>query len=117
MSWEEAEKGIDQEYQVYRDAHNPKKIAENPNLIAWKSFSEPFIDHLVRIKKPIYLAYGTNDIASDLCDLVPLYFIRNNNENLTLKRYLNLEHNFFEVKDNGRANHDKPNWINVMIHL
>lgn len=114
ISWEEANKLIEQEYQTYNDSFNPEKVKLNPHLTAWKSFSEPFIEDLTSFKKPIYLAYGTNDIASDLCDLVPLYFIRNNNSNLTYKRYLNLEHNFFEVNENGRANHNKPNWIEVM---
>ncbi|MGV0966130.1 hypothetical protein [Empedobacter falsenii] len=114
ISWQEADKAIEQEYQFYKDANNSEKLKNNPNLIAWKSFSEPFINDLLKINKPIYLAYGTNDIASDLCDLVPLYFIKSNNNNLTYKRYLNLEHNFFEVDENGIANHNKPHWEEVM---
>lgn len=113
ISWEEAEKGIEKEYQTFRDAYNPEKVAKNPNLIAWKSFSIPLLDDWLNFNKPIYLAYGTHDIASDLNDMVPLYFIRENKNNLTLKRYLNLEHNFFEV-ENGRPNHDKPHWEMVM---
>lgn len=114
ITWDEADKLIEDEYQTYKDSFDPEKIKSNPNLIAWRSFSKPFIDDLIKLKIPIYLAYGTNDIASDLCDLVPLYFIKNNNQNLTYKRYLNLEHNFFEVNDNGRANHEKPHWVEVM---
>lgn len=113
ISWEEADKGIEQEYQMFRDAHNPKKLAEKPELLAWKSFSVPLLDDWLQFKKPIYLAYGTHDIASDLNDIIPLYFIRENNNNLTLKRYLNLEHNFFEV-ENGKVNHQKPHWEEVM---
>ena len=113
ISWEEADKGIEEEYQMFRDAYNPKKLAEKPELLAWKSFSVPLLDDWLQFKKPIYLAYGIHDIASDLNDLVPLYFIRENNNNLTLKRYLNLEHNFFEV-ENGIPNHEKPHWEEVM---
>lgn len=113
ISWEAADKGIEEEYQMFRDAHNPKKLAEKPELLAWKSFSVALLDDWLQFKKPIYLAYGTHDIASDLNDLVPLYFIRENNNNLTLKRYLNLEHNFFEV-ENGKPNHEKPHWEEVM---
>ncbi|MCX8522857.1 alpha/beta hydrolase fold domain-containing protein [Chryseobacterium formosus] len=113
ISWEKADKEIEKEYQTLRDAYNPKKVEENPNLLAWKSFSVPLLDDWLNFNKPIYIAYGTHDIASDLNDIVPLFFIRENKNNLTLKRYLNLEHNFFEV-ENGKTNHDKPHWEEVM---
>lgn len=113
ISWEEADKGIEEEYQMFRDAHNPKKLAQKPELLAWKSFSVSLLNDWLQFKKPIYLAYGTHDIASDLNDLVPIYFIRENNNNLTFKRYLNLEHNFFEV-ENGKVNHQKLHWEEVM---
>lgn len=113
ISWEAADKGIEEEYQMFRDAHNPKKLAQKPEFLAWRSFSVPLLDDWLQFKKPIYLAYGTHDIASDLNDIIPLYFIRENNNNLTLKRYLNLEHNFFEV-ENGKPDHEKPHWEEVM---
>ncbi len=113
ISWKEADKKIEEEYQTFKDANNPKILKEKPELLAWKSFSIPLIDDWINFNKPIYLAYGTNDTASDLNDIIPLYFIREHKENLTLKRYLNLEHNFFEVEE-GKANHEKPHWENVM---
>ncbi|NMR35051.1 hypothetical protein HIO71_12725 [Chryseobacterium aquaticum] len=113
ISWKEADKKIEEEYQTFKDANNPKILKEKPELLAWKSFSIPLIDDWINFNKPIYLAYGTNDIASDLNDIVPLYFIRGHKDHLTLKRYLNLEHNFFEVEE-GKANHEKPHWENVM---
>jgi hypothetical protein len=113
ITWDKANEGIEKEYQIFRDAYDPKKLAEKPNLIAWKSFSVPLLDDWLNLNKPIYLAYGTHDIASDLNDIVPLYFIREHKDNLTLKRYLNLEHNFFAV-ENGRPNHEKPHWEGVM---
>lgn len=113
ISWQVANEGIEKEYQTFRDAHNPEKVAKDPNLTAWKSFSVPLLNDWLSFNKPIYIAYGTHDIASDLNDIVPLFFIRENKNNLTLKRYLNLEHNFFEV-ENGRPNHDKPHWEEVM---
>ena len=114
ITWKEADEGIEKQYQFYKDANTPEKIKENPNLHTWKSFSEPLLDDWLKINKPIYLAYATNDIASDLCDLVPLYFIREHKTNLTYKRYLNLEHNFFEIDENGNPNHEKPHWEEVM---
>jgi pimeloyl-ACP methyl ester carboxylesterase len=114
ISWEKADKEIEEQYDIYRNANNPEKLKSNINLITWKSFSEPLLEDWLKITKPIYLAYGTNDIASDLCDIVPLFFIRNHKSNLTYKRYLNLEHNFFEVDEDGSANHEKPHWKEVM---
>lgn len=113
ISWKEADKKIEEEYQTFKDANNPKILKEKPELLAWKSFSIPLIDDWINFNKPIYLAYGTNDTASDLNDIIPLYFIREHKNHLTLKRYLNLEHNFFEVEE-GKANHEKPHWENVM---
>ena len=113
-TWEEAEKTMEHWYNLYKSANNPQEIEKYPYLIPWKSFSEPRIDELVKINIPIYLAYGSTDVTSDFCDLVPLYFIRENKDNLTLKRYFNLEHNFFEVDENGAPDWSKPHWIEVM---
>lgn len=113
ITWTDAEKGIEEEYKMYRDANDAEMVKKKPSLLAWKSFSTPLIEDWMAINKPLYLAYGTHDIASDLCDLVPLYFIRAHKNNLTYKRYLNTDHNFFEM-ENGSPNHDKPHWKEVM---
>lgn len=113
ISWEQADEKIEGLYQFYRDANDAQKRKEDANLVAWHSFSNPTIDHLVKLDKPIYLAYGTADIVSDLCDLIPLYFIREQKDNLTYRRYSNLEHNFFEISE-GKADHSKPHWKEVM---
>jgi pimeloyl-ACP methyl ester carboxylesterase len=114
ITWEEADKRMEETYQMYRDSYSPDIVKKDNYLIAWKSFSRPLINDWLKIKIPTYLAYGTNDIASDLCDLVPLFYIQNSKNNLTYKRYLNLEHNFFEVNADGRANYDKEHWTEVM---
>ncbi|MFD2555475.1 alpha/beta hydrolase family protein [Sphingobacterium tabacisoli] len=113
ISWEQANEKIEGLYQFYREANDAQKRKEDSNLVAWHSFSKPTIDYLVKLEKPIYLAYGTADIISDLCDLIPLYFIREHKDNLTYRRYANLEHNFFEVNE-GKADHSKPHWKEVM---
>ncbi|TDE42708.1 hypothetical protein E0I26_12655 [Flavobacterium rhamnosiphilum] len=114
ITWEEADEQIEKTYQMYRDSYDEDILNKNPYLLAWKSFSRPLINDWLKIKIPTYLAYGTNDIASDLCDLVPLFYIQNSKTNLTYKRHLNLEHNFFEVNENGRANYEKEHWKAVM---
>lgn len=113
ISWTDAEKGIEEQYKLYKEANDPEILKKKPSLLSWKSFSVPLLDDWLAFNKPIYMAYGTNDIASDLCDLVPLYFIREHKNNLTYKRYLNTDHNFFEV-ENGEPNHDQPHWEEVM---
>ncbi len=114
ISWKEATNNTEKQYQFYRDANDLEKVRTNPELLAWKSFSEPLVQDWLSYDKPIYLAYGTNDITADLCDLVPLFFIRENKKNLTYKRYLNLNHNFYESDENGRVNREKPHWQEVM---
>lgn len=114
ISWEEADKAMNEEYQFYKDSFDSEKVKQNPDLLSWKSFSEPLIFDWLSFNKPIYLAYGTNDIASDLCDLVPLYFIRAKKDNLTYKKYLNMDHNFYEVTEMGNSNQKKEHWREVM---
>ena len=114
ITWEDAEREMQKWYDFYKSANNPQEIEKYPHLIPWKSFSVPIIDELLKINIPIYLTYGTADIGSDLCDLMPLYFIRENKDNLTLKRHINLEHNFFEINENGVPDWDKPHWSEVM---
>lgn len=114
ISWEEADKRMENTYQMYREAYDEKTLNRKPNLLAWKSFSRPLLNDWLKINIPTYLAYATNDIASDLCDLVPLFYIQNSKSNLTYKRYLNLEHNFFEVDEDGRPNYEKEHWQEVM---
>ncbi|WP_333863643.1 hypothetical protein [Sphingobacterium sp.] len=113
ISWETADKKIENEYQYFRDANDTSIRDTNANLISWYSFSRPQVKELLDFNKPIYLAYATGDIASDLCDLVPLYFIQAHKKNLTYNRYLNMEHNFFEI-NNAKVDHNKPHWKEVM---
>lgn len=114
ITWKEANDEIENTYQMYRDSYDENTLIKNPYLLAWKSFSRPFLNDWLKIKIPTYLAYGTNDIASDLCDLVPLFYIQNSKNNLTYKRYLNLNHNFFEVNEDGTVNYEKEHWNEVM---
>ncbi|RKO71765.1 hypothetical protein D7322_10160 [Sphingobacterium puteale] len=114
ISWELADKQIEEQYEYFKAANDPEKIAKDPSLLAWNTLSDPIITDWLSFNKPIYLAYGTNDITSDFCDLIPLYFIRQKKNNLTYKRYFNLEHNFFEVNGQNEPDHTKPHWTEVM---
>lgn len=114
ISWEEADKNIIELYEFWRTINLEGNTKEQPDLIAWKSFSQPTYQNLLSIDIPIYIANGTEDKTADLCDLLPLIFISNRRDNLTLKRKYGLEHNFFELKEDGRTNHEKGHWKEVM---
>jgi pimeloyl-ACP methyl ester carboxylesterase len=114
ISWGKADSLMNETYEFYHQIHNEDSLKINPNLKAWKSFNETYYDDWLTLNIPIYLVYGTEDRSADLCDMVPLFFIEKDQNNLTLKRYIGLEHNFFEVSENGRANHEKGHWEEVM---
>ena len=114
ITWKEADEKINDKYQMFRDAYNKDSLRKDPALLSWKSFSKPQIKDWLKITIPTYLAYGTNDITTDLCDLVPIFYIQNAKNNLTYKRYVNLNHNFFEVQEDGSTNYDKEYWPVVM---
>jgi|SRR5690554_2048243 len=114
ISWEEADSLMNANDEFYEAANNTDSIKVNPYLKAWESFNKTYYDDWLSLDIPIYLAYGTEDRNADLCDIVPLFFIEKNKTNLTLKRYLGLEHNFFELSENGRDDHRKGHWNEVM---
>ena len=117
ISQEEGQKQIESIYEMWR------QINESPNAITtefgdpnktWTSFSKPQIDELLKIKQPLYVVYGTADITSNFCDLLPIFFIREHKNNLTLKPYLGLEHNFFEIDNDGHPIYTKGHWQEVI---
>lgn len=114
QTWDQANGNIDYWTNYWKNVNNPELREAQAELIAWNSFSKPTIDELLTIDIPVFLSYGTNDITSDLCDLLPLEFIKKGKSNLTVKRKIGLEHNFFEVDDKGNRDHKKPHWIEVM---
>lgn len=114
ISWEKADSIMNDHYAYFKMAQNPDSVKTDPSLKAWASFSEPMYDDWLQLSIPIYLAYGTEDRTSDLCDIVPFFFAQEKKNNLTLKRYLRLEHNFFEVDAQGRVNYEKGHWVEAM---
>ncbi len=99
---EEAQQQIEQAYKGWEDVCKyPKSIDKRygDTYYAWHSFSTKNTDNLLKISTPLYIAYGTsdNEIAIGL-DFLPLDFIEKGKKNLTLKAYLNHDHQFFELK-------------------
>lgn len=114
ISWESADSLQQEQYDFYKMIQTPDSISTHPSLISWKSFSQPTIQALTQLKIPVYIAYGSQDIVADFCDLLPLYFIENNKFNYVIKRYPNLEHNFFPIQSNGQPDHSQGKWPEVM---
>ena len=77
------------------------------------SFSENFVDDLLNLRKPIFIAYGTKDIGTLGCDLLPIEFDRIGKTDYKLKAYPGLGHNFEEIDENGKSNYDKMYWDEV----
>ncbi len=114
ITWEQADAIINNQYDFYKDILNEDMVKKNPSLVSWKSFSKPTLEKLLQLTIPIYLAYGSDDIITDYCDLIPLYFIEKQKTNLTRKFYPNLEHNFFKIKKDGSIDYAKGRWNSVM---
>ncbi|WP_103864907.1 dienelactone hydrolase family protein [Aquimarina sp. I32.4] len=77
---------------------------KNNSYNRWSHFSEPPIDNLLQINKPIFVAIGTKDQAVPIEStyLIPIEFIRHKKNNLTFKTYLNLDHGFGKELKNGK---------------
>lgn len=114
ITWEEADSIQQKYYNFYKRFQNKDTVQSHPHLVSWKSFSEPTISQLVALKQPVYIAYGSADIIADLCDLLPFYFIRNQKENYVIKRYPNVEHNFFPLNKDDSVDYKNGKWIEVM---
>ncbi len=114
ISWRTADSLMNEYYKMYKTSADQNATTNNFSLRSWNSFSETFYDDWLDLKARLYLAYGTEDISSALCDIVPIFFIEDQNENLHLKRYIGLEHNFFPINNQGQINYDNPHWPIVM---
>ena len=72
---------------------------DTTTFIGWHSFSTKNLDNLLKINTPLYIAYGTEDGEVTIgLDYLPLDFIENGKRNLSLKAYVNHDHQFYELK-------------------
>ena len=104
---------LDSLYQRWKEiTASPKEVAEGH--LEWSSFSINYIPYLLKIDVPIFIGYGTNDPIAENCDLIPLELISHGKTNYTLKSYVGLDHNFFELKDGVPDHKDGAHWTDVM---
>jgi esterase/lipase len=90
------------------------KVYENPNstelyyngdTYKWNyAINQPPIDNLLQLKIPIYLAIGSNDekVPVEASDFIKAEFVRHRKKNLTSKVYLNSNHSFVEILEDGK---------------
>lgn len=113
ISGEEYLTNLDYHFQKWEEINQKPNDFENGNL-NWTTFSIDYIPYLLRINVPIFVGFGTQDLSAENCDLLPIVFIENNKSNLTIKPYIGLEHNFFEIKDGKPDYQSGGHWTEVM---
>lgn len=78
------------------DPNNSKKQWLGNSYRRWSQFTEPSIDNLLKIDKPLFVAVAGKDesvpVESSL--LIPIEFIRHKKDNLTFKIYPDYNHSF-----------------------
>ncbi|SDC65221.1 dienelactone hydrolase family protein [Williamwhitmania taraxaci] len=81
---------------IESDPDNTEKQWLGNSYRRWAHFSEPAIDNLLKINKPLFVAVAGKDesvpIESSL--LIPIEFIRHKKTNLTFKIYPDYDHSF-----------------------
>lgn len=60
----------------------------------YTSFYEPMLPYILSIQIPLFVAFGTGDMISENCNLLPFEFARTGKTNLTIKSYLDCDHGF-----------------------
>lgn len=112
ITWQQADSlqlSVLNDYSRYINQVNDTSFSKS-----WVSFSKSQVNKLVDLKIPVYIAYGSNDINGDFCDLIPLYFIEKHKTNYKVIRYSNLEHNFFPLNESGQLDYQNGKWMEVM---
>lgn len=120
LSKEEAQEKINKTYEWWSWLNQNKDIPsengeDSPRTTI--SFSEPVLNDLINLQIPIFIGFGTSDITSSYCDILPIDLIREGKKNYQFKPYLGLDHNFFEIGENGKPIYEKAHWKDVMSDL
>lgn len=77
------------------------------------SFSLPQKENLMNLMIPVLVSYGTKDWSASFNDLFQIEAIREKKNNYTFKSYLNLEHNYFPINNDGTVNQEIYNWDRI----
>lgn len=74
------------------------------------TFSQKLNNDFKRLTIPVLVSYGTKDPACPFNDLLRVEMMQENKTNINFRSYLNREHNFFEVSEDGKINYDNFGW-------
>jgi esterase/lipase len=100
---------MEEEINYYK--HIRKNPKEDYNFYAFNNYLS--IKSLEKIKIPIFIGFGSNDIAPSLNLFIP--YILPNKENITIKPYPDLDHNFINTTydENGNVLKESFHWDDV----
>ena len=81
---------------IENDPNNSKRQWLGNPYRRWSQFTEPSIDNLLKISKPLFVAVAGKDESVPLESslLIPIEFIRHKKDNLTFKIYPDYNHSF-----------------------
>lgn len=106
---QQAQEAIESMYAYWREVlKNPTSTKSEGGDTPYATYSfstSKNLEHLLSLNIPIYICYGTADLAASLNDLLPIEFASKGKNNLTLKPYLDYDHTFFQFKrdDKGKV--------------
>ena len=99
---------------IHANANSTTNIWQGNTYRRWSQFSEPAIDNLLKIDKPLFVALGAKDesvpVESGL--LIPIEFLNHRKTNLTFKLYPDYDHSFNKVPANENENWES-HWTDV----
>lgn len=110
-----AQKNIDEKYEWWQNVCRDTTEFETGNTKrTWRSFSRPFVDDIVNLKMPVYVAFGTEDDGASMCDLLPLFFELKGKHNYKIHAFIGCGHNFEQILPDGKSDYENMHWQDVM---
>ena len=110
-----AQKNIEEKYEWWQNVCRDTTEFENGNTKrTWRSFSRPFIDDIVNLEMPVYIAFGIEDDGACMCDLLPLFFELKGKHNYKIHAFTNCGHNFEPILPDGKPDYANMHWQDVM---
>lgn len=113
LSPEEGQRELDAWWkEICADTSSYVSSGDSPHT--WRSFSRPLREELVKLEVPVFVAYGTEDIAASSCELMPVYFELNRKTDYRMYPVVGCGHNFEEFTAEGKPDYDRMHWQEVV---
>jgi len=113
----EGQRKIDGYYELWKSyckGINPA-VDHSDGAKTWTSFTVPLWEDLIRLKTPLFITYGTEDLEStESCELLPVYFEKAGKTNYKMMPLVGCGHNFEEISPEGVSDYAKMHWDDVM---